>query len=902
VAASTPDMAEIPERFGPYEVVALLGAGGMGQVYRARDPRLNRHVAIKVLARATADPARQRRLLGEAQAASALNHPGIVTVYDVGAHEGTSYIVSELIEGTSLRETLRRAPLALREVLEIAVQMADGLAAAHQAGIVHRDFKPENVMVTRDGRVKIVDFGLALVGSSDGDAIAPSDATVTIVGMVVGTVPYMSPEQARGAAVDHRTDQFSLGLTLYEMVTGRRAFGAETTAQTLAAILDDEPEPIAKLNPRVPAPVRWTIERCLAKDPRQRYESTVDLARDLRTLRDRLSEFTPVADIVAETPRRRGRTLLAIAAVALAASVGLLFGLTRGDAAGARLDEYRFTPIATDAGYQASPAWSPDGKTLAYVAGVNGVLQVFTKAPGSPTRAPVTRQRFDCRDPFWSPDGTRLYFISLARDREGLYSISAAGGDAVLVMEDVYRAALSPDGKTLAFFRDRGVGRIDLFMASPIDSEPKPYTKHPFVRESGYVEANLHFSPDGTKLGTWVERNDGAVLRAEFWILPVGDGAPYLVETPGGEVGGVAPRFAWLPDSRRIVSALPVPAPGTHIWLSDTESPARRLLTSTGGVESDPALSPDGSRLALTLEQMDYDIFQLSTENPVPAPVLETSRSEMDPAWSPTGKEMAFTTDRSGRTEIWIRSRDGDERPVVTAADFAAGSTYLLSSPAFSHDGERIAYNRAGPEGMQIWISPKAGGRPIQLAQGGVTQDWPSWSPDGMSIAFTQSVQGNWALAKARVGAVTPEIVVPSIDGFSPVQWGPGWIAFNGRDGLSIVSPDGKATRVLHDQAWMAFAWSADGHRIFGIRLSDDYQHLTFTSVDVNSRAERVISPDFKPLPMSARLVRGMTRTSPTTFMAALVHVRSDLWLLEGFLRPPTLWDRLAAAVSFGRR
>jgi Tol biopolymer transport system component len=893
------------DRFGPYEVVALLGAGGMGEVYRARDPRLNRQVAIKVLARASADPARQRRLLDEAQAASALNHPNIITVYDVGMRDETPFIVSELVEGSSLREILARAPLPVREVLALGLQMAEGLAAAHQAGIVHRDFKPENVMVTRDGRVKILDFGLALVGTREGEVSIGMQETLTIVGTIVGTVPYMSPEQARGAAVDFRTDQFSLGLTLYEMLVGRRAFSAETSAQVLAAIIEDEPEPIGKLNPRVPAPVRWLIERCLTKDARQRYDSTGDLARELRTLHDRQSEFSSATDTLPPAPRRRGRTLLAVAAVAMAAAAGVLVGMgSRGGADGG-LDNYRFTPIATDAGYQASPAWSPDGKTLAYIAVVDGVLQVFTKAPGSPTRAQVTRRQFDCRDPFWSPDGTRLYFTSPARDRDGLYSISVAGGDPELVVEDVYRADVSPDGKTLAFFRDRGVGQLALFLASPIDSEPKPYTQQPFARESGYVEANLHFSPDGTKLGTWVERGEGNALQAEFWILPVGGGAPYLVATPSDDVVGVAPKFDWLPDSRRIVSALPVPAPGTHIWLSDTESSARRVLTSTGGVESDPAVSREGGRLALTFQQLDFDIYQLSTERPSPTPVLATSRSEMDPAWSPTGKEMAFTTDRSGRSEIWIRSRDGDERPVVTAADFAAGSTYLLSSPAFSPDGERIAYNHAGPEGMQIWISPKAGGRPIQLAQGGTTQDWPSWSPDGKSIAFAHALGGIWSVAKARVGDKAPEIVVQGIAPFSTVQWGPGdsgWIAFNGVDGLSLVSPDGKNPRVLQESEWMAFVWSADGHRIYGIRRSDDYQHLTFSSVDVASGTEKVISPDFMRLPVSARLVRGMTRTSPTTFMAAFVDVRSDVWLLEGFLPPTTLWDRLRSAMSFGRR
>jgi len=295
-----------PTRFGPYVVVGLLGAGGMGQVYRARDPRLKRDVAIKVLLRAGTDPVRRQRFTDEAQAASALNHPNIVTVYDVGIHDDTPFIVSEVIEGSSIRDMLGRAPLSVGDVLDLGMQMADGLAAAHQAGIVHRDFKPENVMVTRDGRVKILDFGLASVGIRDGGSpdldVTVADVTLTANGAIVGTVPYMSPEQARGLKVDYRTDQFSLGLTLYEMLAGRRAFIAETAPQILAAILDTEPESIAKVNPRVPAPVRWTIERCLAKDARRRYDATSDLARELRTLRERLPEFTSSITISGSPP------------------------------------------------------------------------------------------------------------------------------------------------------------------------------------------------------------------------------------------------------------------------------------------------------------------------------------------------------------------------------------------------------------------------------------------------------------------------------------------------------------------------------------------------------------------------------------------------------------------------
>jgi len=345
-----------PRFFGPYEVVAPLGAGGMGEVYRGRDPRLKREVAVKVLARAGADPLRQRRFTEEAQAASALNHPNIVAVYDVGVHEGTPFIVSELVDGTSLREVLSRAPLAIREALDLAVQMADGLAAAHKAGIVHRDVKPENVMITPDGRVKILDFGLSLIGAQDGLTAPDGNATLTATGVIVGTVPYMSPEQARGAALDFRTDQFSFGLTLYEMVTGRRAFTAETTAQVLAAIIDDDPEPIGKLNARVPVPVRWTVERCLAKDARQRYEATGDLARELRMLRDRLPEFVAPADVAQpESRRSRWRRWLVVAAVALAAAVLGGLGATRAGS-GENFDRYRFTPFATDAGYQGTPS------------------------------------------------------------------------------------------------------------------------------------------------------------------------------------------------------------------------------------------------------------------------------------------------------------------------------------------------------------------------------------------------------------------------------------------------------------------------------------------------------------------------------------------------------------------
>jgi serine/threonine protein kinase/tetratricopeptide (TPR) repeat protein len=321
--------------FGPYEVVGLLGAGGMGEVYRARDPRLGRDVALKILASAAdVDAVHQRRLLAEARAASALNHPNILTVYDIGTEQGATFIVSELVEGVSLREQMQRGPLPIRELLGLAVQVAEGLAAAHGAGIVHRDLKPENVMVTREGRVKLVDFGVAQVRETtvDPTLTASPQLTRTDTTVLVGTVPYMSPEQARGTAVDFRSDQFSLGLMLYELATGRHAFPRETPVQTLAAIIGDDPRPIGELNPKVPVPLRWMIDRCLAKEPHHRYAATADLALDLQTLRDHLPDVSS-APFAHQAPRdvfddlkqaRRGEEAHAVITSKAAPSVAVL--------------------------------------------------------------------------------------------------------------------------------------------------------------------------------------------------------------------------------------------------------------------------------------------------------------------------------------------------------------------------------------------------------------------------------------------------------------------------------------------------------------------------------------------------------------------------------------------------
>jgi TolB-like protein/tetratricopeptide (TPR) repeat protein/predicted Ser/Thr protein kinase len=312
-------------RLGPYEILAPLGAGGMGEVYRARDGRLGREVAVKVLPEAVAaDPERLRRFEQEARSASALNHPNIVTIYDVGRTDGVSWIAMELVEGSSLRQVVAAGALPTKKVLSIGTQIAEGLAKAHGSGIVHRDLKPENVMVTSEGLVKILDFGLAKLAPElpEGSHVATATRQ-TEAGVVMGTVGYMSPEQATGRAVDHRSDQFALGAILYEMSCGRRPFGGRTSIETLSAILKEDPAPLSTVNPEAPEPLEWIVRRCLAKEPDERYHSTRDLARDLANLRDRS------AGALAAPSARRGRTgrIAAIVLVAFGAAVVAAFFL-----------------------------------------------------------------------------------------------------------------------------------------------------------------------------------------------------------------------------------------------------------------------------------------------------------------------------------------------------------------------------------------------------------------------------------------------------------------------------------------------------------------------------------------------------------------------------------------------
>ncbi len=552
-------------RLGPYEIRSTLGAGGMGEVYQAFDTRLNRNVAIKVLrADHAITPELRARFEREARAIAAFNHPNIVSVYDFGVDVDRQYIVSELVEGSSLRSLLTGKPVPLRKLLDIATQIADGLAAAHAADFVHRDLKPENIMLTRDGRVKIVDFGLARQHPQSANdsastlTFAPDNADSgggTKEGVVLGTPKYMSPEQALGKPADYRSDQFSFGLILYELASGKQAFAKESSVETMAAIVREEPPPLEE---KLPAPLRWIIDRCLQKEPDQRYESTRDLYQELRNLRDHLSEAHSsgaLAPVVAPVKRHRWKVPMLCAGCMLLAGLFVYLLVPRGQDIG----NYRYTPIARDVG---SAIWSPDGKAIAYSIPVNGIGQVFLRYLNSPVPIQLTHEKRWVWPKGWSSDGSHV-IVSQWGGSKGpaqfkLYSVATVGGNLEFIMDYDGRASdLSRDGSALAIDTKGKDGNYVVEVSDPLGSPFRVYTPAPFASKEIFNIPELAFSRDGKEILLY---RAGEEKTGEAWLLPYPAGGKppkrILQKMPVVEFLVGSPSFSWLPDNRHIVVSL----------------------------------------------------------------------------------------------------------------------------------------------------------------------------------------------------------------------------------------------------------------------------------------------------------------------------------------------------------
>jgi Tol biopolymer transport system component len=777
-------------RLGPYEILSPLGAGGMGEVYRARDSQLERDVAIKVLSDALVREAEHlARFAREARALAAVSHPNIAAIYGLDEKDGVRFLVLELVEGVPLDERLAAGPLPVPEALEIADQIADALAAAHEKGIVHRDLKPSNVRVTPNGQAKVLDFGLAKnveetsVASS---AITTSPATMTAAGTILGTPAYMSPEQARGRPIDKRTDLWSFGCVLYEMLTGTRAFRGETVSDCIAAILAKEPDWSA-LPRGTPSGVRRVLRQCLEKDAEGR----------LRDAADARLELLP-------TPKKRSR------------GRSNPIRTTRAAAS----SPPRLTQLTLARGFEESPVFSPNGDEIAYAGDVDGVRKIFIRPAGAGTGVAVTTGPFDDIQPAWSPDGESLAFV---RARESGRKLEPSdvfgwflGGDVWIVnrrsgqvsrlIEDAYNPAFSPDGGSIAV--DAGwAGQRRLWLVDAHGRNRKQLTSD---SSEAIVHARPRWSPDGRRIVFQ------SIESTKFDIRVVDLPSQKLLWVTNDLFQDIQP--VWSPSGRHIYFTS-YRSGGLNLWriaVSSGGKPrgAPQQLTTGAGQDVEPALSPDGSRLAFTIRKQNADLWTLpvdpDTGRPTGAPkeAIATQREDSRGSWSPDGRFIAFNSDRNGEMNVWVHDRgDRSERPLTSgpggdyqatwspdsrtlvffssrsgmpniwSVDVATGALRSLTesasldiNPFFSPDGRAIAFQSDRTGRLEVWAMDAQGMDPRPLSSVGVGGHFLRWTKDGEAVLFRCPAAGKAMLAPLSGGEARP---VAEIAGGAHISFSP---------------------------------------------------------------------------------------------------------------------------------
>ncbi|HKS09245.1 MAG TPA: protein kinase [Pyrinomonadaceae bacterium] len=805
------DNAELKpgQTIGTYEVLSFISRGGMGEVYLAEDKRLGRKVALKLLPSSfTKDDDRLRRFEQEARAASALNHPNIITIFEIREAGSSHVIATEFVEGETLRSRLSRTPLTVTEALDIAIQVADALAAAHKAGIIHRDIKPENIMLRPDGYVKVLDFGLAKLNEQASPAVAAEAPTIQVrtgSGIVIGTAGYMSPEQARGVSVDNRSDIFSLGAVIYEMLARRKPFEGDTPSDTLAAILKTEPPSLSRLIPGVPSELTRIVTKCLKKDREERYQVVKDLWLDLKALRQELefqksrggvtgasagvgeptaffsaphstAELTggtgerPVSPMLPMRSRRFGAGFVIALLVFVLAAIGVYKLLNRENTV-AHFWDVQLARL-TNSGNAIDATISPDGKYILYVLSDRGVQSLWIRQVSTANdKLIVSPAPVGYFGMTFSPDGNDLYYVIKANlDAGTLYRIPVLGGTPVKLLEKIDGpVSFSPDGKQFAFVRGNypAPGSSALLIAN-IDGtgERELAVKHFPERVSPIFFTGPSWSPDGKVVAASVATLGG---QSRLLGFSVADGKEQQLWE---QLWAFTGRVQWLPDMTGLLVVAGDDPASAQLWFVNHPDGSGRRITNDLSTYRSIGLTHDGKTLTTVQAQGLVNLWIAAEGDAEKGSRLPTgnvsfySSSGNNVSWTPDGK-IVFVSNEGGNPNIWITNPDGSERKQLTT------NGAWNFSPIVSPDGKYIVFCVWGGAKKTLWRMRVDGSDPVQLTSG-IADSFPSISPDSRWIIYTAP------------SATKPTLWKVSIDGGTPTQ------IMDRKITMGVVSPDGK--------------------------------------------------------------------------------------------------------------
>ena len=909
-----------------YRVTSELGAGGMGVVYRAEDLRLGRPVAIKFLPdSAAADPQALERFHREARAASALNHRHICTIHEIDQHDGRPFIVMEVLEGETLQRRIGQRRFTLEGLLDVAMQVAEGLEAAHAKGIVHRDIKPSNIFVTSAGEVKILDFGLAkLTGDghnadvSSGDTISSPGAFVTRQGQTMGTVAYMSPEQVRGEDLDARSDIFSCGVVMYEMATGALPFPGSTTGMIFDGILNKTPAPVSTANHAMPAELNRIVDKAIEKDRDLRYQSARDLRADLARLkrdsgsaRSHSVASAPVP--VASHPRRRG-VLVAAGLGVVALGVAGYFYRGRAPAPVRSEAPRTLSRLTFDDGLQAQPTWSPDGRSIAYSSDRTGNFDIWVQPVAGGAAVQVTTDPANDWQPVWSPDGDTLAFRS-ERDGGGIFVVPARGGRERRLSTFGYWPEWSPKKTELLFVvRPPLQSATDVvppvYLAQLHSAPPRRILEDALGQFQSVGRIIWH--PDGQRISFFARRG----TTGGFWTLPLSGGAPVLAEVAEAvernlkesAVHGLV-RYRWAPagdalyvegQSQGVTNLWRIGVdPATLGWVSGPER-----LTTGAGTDGEIAPSPDGSRLAFVTRTEATRLWSL----PFDAAARRVS-AEGEPLTGSSVSVNGFDLSADGRWLIYSAGRPGKSNDELWSRSFVTGKESMLGeapqyfAPRLSRDGSLVAYRlirQLNPVVRSLCWMAVAGGEEHALPQG-IVNAW-DWSPDGARILHNCPPPGSFASLcvsrrEATTIANTQTIVADPDQRVWQGRYSPDgrWILFNAQStkvaGVSVLgvvrATGGTWTPLTDATLWADKArWSPDGRTIYFISNRNS-AFFDVWGIGFDPDTGRPVGEEFRVTRYDSpgRTVAGAGASElgvgSTRLVVPIVEAKGSVWLLD---------------------